>query len=364
VLLDTEKNSMVRYSRYVVQKLDCPSPLQDESGFAEALLHIGRSADHKMVFIPTSDPEVLAVSGNLKELGEFFYLPTTHYEVINTLVNKILFYKLLESMGIPFPKTYYPTSAADLWNAPAHLEFPFILKPAYVHRFAIKYHCKAFMVNNEKDLAVAMEQLSGESLEMMAQEFIPGKDIYMFSTYFNRQSQPMAFCGCDKLRQSPPDIGSGSLCRSSWRALPIAITLQVLEALGYVGIAESEFKRDPRDGVHKFFEINARIITENSLLNRCGVEVAHMAYREFTGMPIEIQDKPVDGVLWIDDLRDIATCISQLKKRKLSLAEVLKPMRGPKVFSVAARDDYIPFLVYFTTFTLENIGRMIKRIFN
>ena len=46
----------------------------------------------------------------------------------------------------------------------------------------------------------------------------------------------------------------------------------LLKEIGYYGLSEVEFKKDPRDGRYKLLEINARTWLWHSLAIRCGVD--------------------------------------------------------------------------------------------
>ena len=263
ILLDVDRSSMTRYSKYISKKLTCPDPKGSEIRFINFLLDVGKQMDKKCMIIPIGDAEVMALSKYKEKLERFFLLPIPSFEVAQKLVNKKKFYKLLDQISIPHPKTYFPEDISELKSIGREIDYPYIIKPAYSHLFGEEFNTKGFVINSPQELDRAAEKLRDKNLEVVIQEIIPGKEIYMFYTYFNKKSEPIAICGYDKLRQYPPDFGCGSLCKSAWRSVPIDSAIQVLKAIKYHGIAEPEFKRDPRDGKYKLLEINARTTTES-----------------------------------------------------------------------------------------------------
>ncbi|MFC1985411.1 hypothetical protein ACFLWC_00270 [Chloroflexota bacterium] len=361
VLLSADHVDMVRYSRYISKKITSPSLNKPETQFIDCLLDIGKQMNKKHMLIPTNDIEALILSRYRDDLEQFYILPMPSLKVIQKLVDKKRFYKLLDQLSIPHPKTYFPKDIAELKSIAEQIEYPYIIKPAYSHLFAKEFGSKNFAINSQHELNKAVEKLGRKDLEVVIQEIIPGNEIYMFYTYFNKDSEPVAICGYDKLRQYPPDFGSGSLCRSSQRHAPIDLAIQVLKAIKYYGIAEPEFKRDPRDGKYKLLEINARTTTESSLPPRCGVNIEYTAYLDATGQYVGNKiSSPRDGILWVDEIGDLASCLKQWKDGKLGAREIISSFKGEKVYARAARDDPFPFFVSFLTLGFVVVLYLLK----
>jgi len=299
-----------------------------------------------MMIVPTNDRDVLAFSKYKRELEQFYHLPVPTFETVQKLVNKKSFYKFLAEMQVPHPKTYFPESLTELRSMGREIAYPYIIKPAYNLPFQEEFRRKCFEVKSLEELDWAVDRLRGKDMEVVLQEIIPGKELYNLYTYFNRESEPIAICGYDKLRQYPPDFGCGSLCRSAWRSVPIDMASRLLKAISYHGIAEPEFMRDPRDGEYKFIEINARTTRQSWLASECGVSVEYIAYCDILGQPVELSVSPKSGVFWVDDFFDILSCLIQLKEGKLGIRELFGSVKGRKIHSVAAWDDPIPLVVH------------------
>lgn len=361
ILLDFDRGSMTRYSKYISKKLACPDPKKSEIRFINFLLDVGKQRDKKCMIIPIGDAEVMALSKHKEELERFYLLPLPSFEVIQKLVNKKEFYKLLDQMSIPHPKTYFPEDISELKSIGREIDYPYIIKPAYSHLFGKKFHTKVFVINSPQELDQAAEKLRNTNIEVVIQEIIPGKDIYMFYSYFNNKCEPIAISGYDKLRQYPPDFGGGSLCKSAWRSVPIDSAIQVLRAIRYHGIAEPEFKRDPRDGKYKLLEINARTSTENRLPARCGVDVEYIAYLDTLEQYMEDQISPNNEILWMDEINDLLSCLMQLKEGGLGIREIFESLRGKKEYAIFARDDSLPFFIYLFNFSSDVLRFLLRR---
>ena len=59
--------------------------------------------------------------------------------------------------------------------------------------------------------------------------------------------------------------------------------LAYIRGLGFHGVSQVEFKRDPRDGVYKLMEINPRIWQWHGLAAKVGVDLPRIAYWDLLG---------------------------------------------------------------------------------
>jgi D-aspartate ligase len=343
--LDSGGAEPIGRSKYITKRLKIKYPTESETEFIRVLIKYGEQINGKMMIIPTGDVYVLTLSKHKHELEKYYHLPMPAFDIVQKLVNKKMFYKLLAEMDIPHPKTYFPESLTELHTKGLEIGYPFIIKPVYFYPFYTFFGEKNFVIRSRNEFLKAIERLKGRNLEVVLQELIPGKEIYMFYTYLNKKAEPLAVCGYDKIRQFPPNFGSGSFCKSKWRSSPVKECLRFLKAIKYHGYAEPELKRDPRDGKYKLLEINARTTTENRLAAACGADIEYISYLDAIG---EFKKKPLtirDGVFWIDDFNDARSCWMLLKRNEIGIGEVIKALIRPKVHSDFAWDDPAPFMI-------------------
>jgi predicted ATP-grasp superfamily ATP-dependent carboligase len=356
--LSPQKYNLTFYSRYS-RKVVCPE-LNYNGGrnFIEFLVKLGRSLGKKGVLFPTSDQAVLTIATHKKQLKPFFFLPLSSVAVADIIVNKDKFYRMLEMKGILHPKTFFPKDISEIEILSKSLEYPYIIKPVSSGEFKRVFKTKCFLANSREKLAMAYIKAREAKLNVFLQEVIPGNDIYMFYTYFNANSKPLAVCGYQKHRQYSPDFGIGCMCEARWEEEPINIGLSLLKEMGYRGIAEPEFKRDPRDGKYKLLEINARTSTQNRLPAHCGLDMEYIAYQDVLKPYRERLDKPKNGVKWIDFQLDLATAVRLRREGKLSFADWLRSLKGERTYAYFAGDDLLPFIVSSWKF-FKNSGRKI-----
>jgi len=130
VYLDSGPRSIVSYSRYIKQRIKCPSADESEDEFIRVLLDFGGRIDNKMVLICTLDGDVLALSRHKRELEQFYYVPMPEFDTVEKLVYKRNFYRLLAEMGIPHPKTWFPQNLDQVRVMGREIAYPYIVKPS------------------------------------------------------------------------------------------------------------------------------------------------------------------------------------------------------------------------------------------
>jgi predicted ATP-grasp superfamily ATP-dependent carboligase len=345
IVLDVDSKSMVRYSRHVTRLVPCPNPLDSEMGFINALMELGRSLDNRPVYIPTGDAEVLALSKHKEKLNAYYRMPVASFDTIDLLINKKRFFQDVIRRSIPCPRTCFPETVDEMRKMAADIGYPLIVKSAYSHRFIKEFHKKVFVIHSPSTLETAIAILNAPIQDYFLQEIIPGNTLYLFYGYFNRQSVPLGICGYDKVRQFPRDFGIGTVCRSINRPRPIQNAVSYLQAIGYYGLAEPEFKLDPRDGQYKLIEINTRSVTQTQLAAACGIHVEYLAYLDMIWGNVKPLKPATEGVLWIDEINELHYQLSRIRRGLFSFSELSFILEGKKVFAGTAVDDPVPIVI-------------------
>ncbi len=357
VYIDAEPANMARHSRYIKQMLKCPSPLRSENGFIEALLSYGRYNEGDKVIIASGDTYVEIISKHRRDLEECYFLPMPQYETVKKLQHKKNLYRLLQEMKIPHPQTWFPEDTQELVSMGREIEYPYIIKPDDTFTFQKMFIKKCFAIKSLTQLKKAAEGLKGKNIEYMIQEIIPGRELYNVSGFYNKDSQPVAVCGWDKIRQYPLDFGSGTYCISRWRPEIVEQVNAFFKMMDYYGIGEIELKKDPRDGVCKMIEVNLRSVAQNRLAAACGVDVEYIAYLDAIGKPVDVPKRQPDGIYWVSDFTDAIACLIQLKRRETGIGEVARYLTRKKVHSIVAWDDPLPAF-----YRLKNMAGHLMRL--
>jgi predicted ATP-grasp superfamily ATP-dependent carboligase len=141
------------------------------------------------------------------------------------------------------------------------------------------------------------------------------------------------------------------------------LSTRFLRALQYTGIAEVEFKRDPRDRELKLLDVNLRVWGWHSLCGAAGVDYPYLLWLLTVGEPVPAT-KPTIGMRWVRMSTDAPTAVREVLRGRLSLREYLRSLASPLAPAIYAADDplpgvlEIPLLAYLLAKRLVGGGRI------
>ena len=322
--------------------VEAPDPVEDEDGFVEAMKRLGDAIGRPAPLFPTHDEHLNALARHRAELGDRFLYPFPGWDVLGGLQSKRLQLETAERMGLAVPKTFHPRSFAEVGAAAAETGYPLLLKPSDNVLFKRLYRRQAFVCHGPEELQVAYEQIAGH--EPMLQELVPGDAdrLWTLGAYVAEDDAVLAtFCG-RKLRQTANSIGTARIGESVWDAEVVEAGLALLRELQFHGIAQVEWKRDPRDGRLKLMEVNPRLWQWHGLAAACGADVVLAAYWDLVG-----------------ERRAAVSTQGCHKRWSISLLPGHGPAfeRPPYSDAVFAADDPKPALVNVARYALRAIGR-------
>jgi len=366
VMWMTSDRSRWFYSKYC-DSIICPDFKREVKRFIKFLVKLGKKRKPRRdVLIPTSDASLIPISKNKTLLEKYFRPMVCDWETTEKIIDKSKIYRIAESVGVPIPKTFYPEDENEARHIASETKYPCLVKPALSHIFGPRFKRKLFRVNTPSELIKTYQSLASKGLNMMIQEDIPGedKDLITLNTVFNEHSEPLIVFMHRRTRQNPPRYGVVSLGESVWEPRIIHLGIKLLKTIGFQGIAHVEFKRDPRTGDFKFFEVNGRSYLSISLPTACGVNLIHIAYRNAIGeriAPLTNYSCTYEcGVKWLDFPSYIESMVRLRRMRNVPLGEWIKPILNKKItLSAFSRNDPAPFLMELN-FLIKNVRRIVR----
>jgi D-aspartate ligase len=260
-----------------------PDPVAEEEGFISAMLELGDAIGRPAPIFPTHDEYLNSLSRHLDVLGERFRYPFPGWEVLEPVQSKRHQLETAERIGIAVPQTVHPASLAECRAAAEEIGFPVLVKPSDSVLFKRRYRRQAFMCRNAGELERAYEQAA--AYEPMVQEFVPGgaDHLWTLGTYVGSDGEVLATFSGRKLRQTGDNVGTARIGEAVWDEEVVSSGLALLRELGFHGIAQVEWKRDPRDGRLKLMEVNPRLWQWHGLSAACGADVTLAAYWDLVG---------------------------------------------------------------------------------
>jgi D-aspartate ligase len=341
VALDHRPYALGFRSRYAEPRL-APDPLDDEEGFIEELRALAEETDDVLPVFPTHDEHVNAIARHADAL-ERYRFPFPSWEVLERIQSKRHQLDTAESIGLPIPRTFHPTSREEALAAGQELGFPVLVKPSANVGFRRSHRRQLFRCETPGELERAYE--AAEPYEPMVQELIPGGDeeLYTLGSYVSAEGEALGLFSGHKLSQTRGFMGSARVGEAVWVDEVVEQGLALLRALGYHGISQVETKRDPRDGRYKLMEVNPRLWQWHSLAAACGVDLPYIAYRDLVGSPLPTARMHGDGKRW---------AITLMAGLPVAL------QRPPYVDAVFAVDDPKPALVQLGRFAHRGAQRL------
>ena len=207
---------------------------------------------------------------------------------LETLQNKARLALLLQGLGVPRPRTQLIRSSSDIAELPKSDDTFYFLKPTDSQSFHAHFGTKGLRVRSVEEARQRLDEVVAAGMSVVLQEYIPGSfdEHYFIDGYRDRAGTIKAIFPRRRLRIYPPDFGnSTSMVSVPLSDVPGAVesVRRVLAEVNYRGIFSAELKRDPRDGLFKLLEINARPWWFVDFAVRCGADVCRMAYDDALG---------------------------------------------------------------------------------
>ncbi len=118
---------------------------------------------------------------------------------------------------------------------------------------------------------------------------------------------------------------------------------RLVTELGYTGLIEIEYKRDPRDGALKLLDMNPRVWGWHTLCARAGVDFPWLLW--LISLAARSRRRRALGVGWLRLSTDTPTAVRELLSGRLAAREYVRSLGRPRESAIFAWDDPLPGLV-------------------
>ena len=187
---------------------------------------------------------------------------------------------MAKEAGIGFPEYWNIDSLDDIEKIADQVNYPAIIKPIHSHLFVRIFEMKLFQVNSADELRQKASLVVEKGLEFMVSELIPGPDTLLSSYYTHIDDDGHALFKFTKqmIRRMPSNFGVACYHVTKWLPETAEKGEHFFRSIGFTGMANIEFKKDPRDGELKIIECNARYTAAQELVTRSGMDISYMIY--------------------------------------------------------------------------------------
>jgi len=333
-------------SRYLREVLGWNLEIESNEDSLEFVLHAGRRFAERPVLIAADDTAQGFVDRNAAALSEVFAFPNQTPGLTTRLYDKRGLYELCAEHGVPAPRTTFPENREQARVQLEDAVFPVILKPLEVVRFRNRNGIPMYIAGHAADALAAYDRLEdADAPNIMLQEYIPGpsSSVWVFTGYFDAESELVFGAGAVKRRQYP--IHTGTTCFGEVRsnAQMEAVTADFVKALGYRGVFDCGYRHDARDGTYKLLDVNPRVGANfRQCVGRDGLDVVRAMYLDLTGRPVP-RDEPAEGRTWWVENYDLAAAIGLWREGSLPLRRWLASLRAVDEPAWFDRRDLAPF---------------------
>ncbi len=265
------------WSRWKAHRFTYPSPDSEPDAFLAAIEAELARREYSLIF-PTGGSDTTLLS----RFRDRFKIPVAAppYELIMLANDKQALLKRAEKAGVPIPRTYYDAHgrAAEIADT---ARWPLLVRPnrGSGGRGLVK-------VERAADLAPAIERVHSQYGSVLVQEFVPSKHKgYGCSAVVDTTHSPVALFCHRRLREYPVGGGPATIVESIREPRLEAQAATLLTALGWVGVAMTEWRLDERDNQFRLIEINPRMWGSSHLALDAGVDVPWLLWHVHRGKP-------------------------------------------------------------------------------
>lgn len=348
VIVVDKNNCLARYSKYCQKFFYCPDFISEE--FAPFLVELAQKESLSgWVLMPSNDHAVYSISKNKQELEQYFKIIAPNIETLDKIYDKSKLLNLAIEVNVPIPETQYFNSINETIDA--KLKFPLITKGRFGLTFYKSLGKKAFLSDSENELRDHLKQIQDKYHvdKTFTQELIPfnGYNKTISLTAFSVDGEIKTFWIGEKVREHPIQFGTATFARSIHKPELVEPSQRLLKALNYTGVCEIEYLLDPRNGLYKLIEINARTWLWVGLAKRCGVNYAVYIYNYLNNIGTQYPASYALGVNWVNYVTDTPYSLIAIVKGKLSFKKYFSAFKGKRVDAFFSWRDIKPSLMFF-----------------
>jgi len=366
----SSERAMSFFSRHCKRKFLYTSPRENLTLFLRTFQKILEKTNYD-ILLPVGEWTLVPISENRAKIAPKIQLPLPSHDAIMKTFDKSQTLKLALDQDVPVPKTFFINNLQELHEVSAKVTYPAVIKS----RFSWVWHSdkavfsRPSYVNSPEELIENYEAMHEDFPFPIVQEYVPGVAYHVGTLCSN--SRIRAIC-CIKEHRTIPVTGGYATLRESVPLDPRMkeYAQRMLSALNWHGVAEVEFKLDPRDSVPKFMEINGRFWGSLELAIAAGIDFPYLLYSLAVNGDVKPSFNYKIGVKrrWLEgDLIYISNVLKNVGLRPgIEYPEkwraILDFVRlGDAKFDCLYADDVLPFL---SQFIWGDVPRIAMRRFS
>ncbi|MFE1232571.1 ATP-grasp domain-containing protein [Streptomyces sp. NPDC059442] len=282
-------DSPVARSRYVrdvrVRPAD-PSP----EALVRELGELAATLSAPAVLVPLDDVSALVLARHRSELTDRYLLPEQPVRELDRVADKAALVETCRALALPHPRTGIPGSAdeaaAMAWSlglpVVAKWSRPWLLPPGAGLR-------STSIVRSLAEVRALFARSPQAGSRLLLQELLPpGRDLdWFFHAYVDTAGRCRAGATGRKERSWPDGAGLTAVGRWVRNAEVERTAHALLDALGYRGVCDLDFRLDRSTGAYHLLDFNPRPGAQFRLFaDSDGLDVVRALHLDLTGRPV------------------------------------------------------------------------------
>jgi D-aspartate ligase len=302
-----------RFSRYARVRIDAAGASREPDLLIERLVRFGSEQPSPPVLYYDGDFKLLALSRAREELSDLFRVVLPDATLVEDLVDKARFAKLVARLDLPVPPTFRVSPNGD--PPASDLRFPLVIKPLTRQNeaWAPLASAKAIEVVDAAALETVLRSLGDAGVDVLLQELIPGPEtlVESYHAYVDANGEIAGEFTGRKIRTYPESYGYSTALEITYEHDVIEAGREILDRLELRGVAKLDFKRHPDDGRLYLLEVNPRFNLWHYPGAKAGINIPELVYRDLMGLPRGPVPKVRTGVRWVHPWLDLRAARGQ-----------------------------------------------------
>ncbi|CAM5450703.1 carboxylate--amine ligase [Streptomyces griseomycini] len=343
--------SPVHRSRYAHRMHPPPSPGAPEREILAALHRVAERIARPAVLVPLDDASAIAVSRARDDLAPSYLLPELPGALAERVADKAELAALCASADVPHPVTLVPDSPARAADDARRLGLPLVAKWSRPWLLPAGSGLRSTQVVRSAQQARELYLRTGEAgSRLLLQAYLPpGPDRdWFFHGYADRSGTVRA--GGPGRKQLSWPRGAGLTAVGRWTPNPEvrALAERLVDALGYRGVLDLDFRRCGATGRYHLLDFNPRPGAQFRLFaDSAGLDVVRALHLDLTGREMPDGDPVAGRAFVVENYAPFAA---------------LRTAPGGRELAWYARDDRGPGWAMWALWCRHVSGRLRERL--
>lgn len=272
-------------SRYATASWLYPSPAEQPEAFVKSLCEAASRFNVRLI-VPVVESTVTVLNEHRDAIEDIAPLATASHEAVALSLDKRRQYLLAQQNDIPIPKTIFPESTREMEHQIDGLHFPVVVKPNQKPhgKTALNDEFKVTFVSDRESLQKLLSVYFRHSIVPIVQELCIGHGIGFGVLMHN--GEPLACYQYHRGREFMPTGG----VPVRYESMPIwpkvrDYSVRFLQAMGWEGVAQVEWKAIPGTQDVVLMEVNGRFWASLPGSLHAGMEFPFWLYESQLGRP-------------------------------------------------------------------------------